>query len=523
MSSISLMSPAELYDPEVPLLCDLFGEEMVFPAEVYRDKTLLASLRLVGLKTELTPPCVERCIRSLSSSSEGGLVADSIVSRARTLLSWLDDHVSSTSLDAKSIRVIQTCNWLPVERVNPHAPLSWKGSSAPALSRAEDTRKMEDGALVGSSMVVINVSVRSTELLSLFGWNKAIPVEAVISRLLDASKCWQDLMSVCYDQSSQQSSLQQIGKVVKQVYKYLSSVGSESEVAKVRESLVGCRWIWLQNRFVEVHEVAIKCDQNLSPYRHSLPQQYASYYEMFTRYGVEEMFSESSLVRLLNEVAEHAEGRALETPTLDMVVRVLELLTEHGQVGVGANTLMVPTSEGYLRPSRDVAFNDMTWLKGKVQWPVTHTKLSHFICRNLNMKTYREKILEESGDDSSMFEEDAVDEEEFGQHEPLTVRLHNLLSEYPEGTGVIKELLQNADDAKASDFKFLLDRRTHGKQSLICQEMEHWQGPALYAYNSAVFEPKDFQNICRLGGGGKMDSMDKIGKFGLGFIVDVSS
>jgi len=38
----------------------------------------------------------------------------------------------------------------------------------------------------------------------------------------------------------------------------------------------------------------------------------------------------------------------------------------------------------------------------------------------------------------------------FYQREPLTTRLKNLIHDYPEGIGIIKELVQNADDAGAS-------------------------------------------------------------------------
>ncbi len=35
----------------------------------------------------------------------------------------------------------------------------------------------------------------------------------------------------------------------------------------------------------------------------------------------------------------------------------------------------------------------------------------------------------------------------FGQHEPLTTRLHNLVRSYPKGLGVLKEFMQNADES----------------------------------------------------------------------------
>ena len=40
--------------------------------------------------------------------------------------------------------------------------------------------------------------------------------------------------------------------------------------------------------------------------------------------------------------------------------------------------------------------------------------------------------------------------ENFDIVEPLTTRLRGLLKEYPPGLSILKELLQNADDAGAS-------------------------------------------------------------------------
>jgi hypothetical protein len=39
--------------------------------------------------------------------------------------------------------------------------------------------------------------------------------------------------------------------------------------------------------------------------------------------------------------------------------------------------------------------------------------------------------------------------ERFEQDEPFTTRLRGILTEYPPGTTILKELLQNADDAGA--------------------------------------------------------------------------
>ena len=51
--------------------------------------------------------------------------------------------------------------------------------------------------------------------------------------------------------------------------------------------------------------------------------------------------------------------------------------------------------------------------------------------------------------------------QDFGQKVSLTSRIRELLLNYPEGTSIFKELLQNADDAKASSVSFCLDHRSH--------------------------------------------------------------
>ena len=50
----------------------------------------------------------------------------------------------------------------------------------------------------------------------------------------------------------------------------------------------------------------------------------------------------------------------------------------------------------------------------------------------------------------------------FGAKISLTATIKNIIKDYPEGTQILKELLQNGDDAKARYMTFLFDHRTHG-------------------------------------------------------------
>lgn len=79
---------------------------------------------------------------------------------------------------------------------------------------------------------------------------------------------------------------------------------------------------------------------------------------------------------------------------------------------------------------------------------------------------------------------------------------------------MLKELIQNADDAGATRVRLCLDRRAHRTDSLLSDSLAQWQGPSLLAYNDAVFTEEDFVSISRIGGSGKHGQAWKTGRFG---------
>jgi sacsin len=63
----------------------------------------------------------------------------------------------------------------------------------------------------------------------------------------------------------------------------------------------------------------------------------------------------------------------------------------------------------------------------------------------------------------------------------------------------------------------MLDTAPRGTNSLLGPRLAEWQGPALVAWNDAVFSPADFHNIARIGQDSKIDRPAAAGRFGLGF------
>jgi len=107
----------------------------------------------------------------------------------------------------------------------------------------------------------------------------------------------------------------------------------------------------------------------------------------------------------------------------------------------------------------------------------------------------------------------------FGQREPTYRIIHNILREYDctDDRTVVKELIQNADDAGAQKFILVLDRRTHGSKHLLDSALDQFQGPSLLVYNDATFTPEDERNIQEVGAGVKRTKRGLVGKFGIGF------
>ncbi|CAG8949651.1 hypothetical protein HYFRA_00007885 [Hymenoscyphus fraxineus] len=86
------------------------------------------------------------------------------------------------------------------------------------------------------------------------------------------------------------------------------------------------------------------------------------------------------------------------------------------------------------------------------------------------------------------------------QRQRLTVTLKNICRDYPAGGGVLREY-----------------EETHSAAPLQSPCLAKFQGPALLAYNSALFTESDFVSLSQLGESLKHDDGSTTGKFGRGF------
>ena len=85
----------------------------------------------------------------------------------------------------------------------------------------------------------------------------------------------------------------------------------------------------------------------------------------------------------------------------------------------------------------------------------------------------------------------------------------------------LQEIIQNADDAMATEVRFFLDYRrdvqTVSPLLSSCADLHRFKGPSLLAYNNAGFKKIDWEGIQRPKRSVKAQDCLKVGKFGSGF------
>ncbi|KAF7322356.1 hypothetical protein HMN09_00013300 [Mycena chlorophos] len=106
--------------------------------------------------------------------------------------------------------------------------------------------------------------------------------------------------------------------------------------------------------------------------------------------------------------------------------------------------------------------------------------------------------------------------ENFSEKADITKIIRSILDSYPAGSGILRELLQNSDDAKATTQTFILDLRTHPNKKVVDPDLRGSQGAALVAINDTYFSADDWVAISNLHSSSKTADESKIGKFGIG-------
>ncbi|KAG0477770.1 hypothetical protein HPP92_012489 [Vanilla planifolia] len=315
------------------------------------------------------------------------------------------------------------------------------------------------------------------------------------------------------------------------IYSILITLIGLEEMDIVKAILEGSRWIWVGDGFSTVNEVVLNGQFHLAPYMRVIPVDLAVFRDLFLELGIKEYLKPVDYANILFQMAAKKGCSPLDTQELRATVLMAQSLAEI-QFDHLNFKIYLPDLSSRLIPATDLVYNDAPWLLdlgentyGNVSsaslMPTgninnfVHGNISNDNAEKLGVRSLRRLLLAESSVSMNLSLSGVA--EAFGQHEALTTRLKHIVEMYADGPGILFELVQNAEDAQASEVVFLLDKTQYGTSSILSPQMAEWQGPALYCFNDSVFSSQDLYAISRIGQDSKLDKPFAIGRFGLGF------
>ena len=532
---VDLYSASMVYDPEDQILQNLFSGEEIFPMAPFAVNHF-AALRQLGMKSSdhLDPSDLIRVTHLICNQGDN----QAKIKRANHLLRFLSSTKGNTLLNLyynkKPLdQLLCSISWLPVMVTPPKDYpncLGWKGATGSqfvsaehihACSSPDDHKKLP--YLIGLQCNILKCEgLLSPKLLASFNISHIIPVNAMIQQLLGLIAHRNDI------------ELKKFNHCIKILYDHLQLAVLNNHSSQYWHNLSQSEVVQIDNdTFVRPCIVACSYDDNaitvgkLEPYLYILPDHLQQYRSLFCHVGVKKYITRHDVFFVLEKIASKPNeadwilvNKILTWLCISCSINDLQQLHDKIFIPVDSDRLI-------LKPANKVAFldEDLEWLRNNNEalesviedYFLAHSSISYEMACKLQLKPLNTMI---ANTEEFCFEQ-------AGQSEPLTTRLNRILREYKD-TSVIQELLQNADDAGATEVAVYYDTREHDSSHLFFPGMANSYGPALLFYNNAEFTEEDFESIRKIAGETKMSKHLKIGKFGVGFcsvyhITDVPS
>ena len=514
----SCVRPCDVFDAEDKVLALLFSGQAAFPTGEFAKRKYRYALTAMGLRnlSSITAPEMHAIAVNISSDNlPAGTkkqVADAFVhllnERSYLLHGQLPGQASSTLRDK-----LITLSCIPImsKRMDSQKypqSLAFYGEVTNGFAKPTEVKAVKFVDLVGSVQPVINTQGLAA-LANVYGWNDEPNTEDVKEHLMNITDCYKSEQKL------------QFLSVVCSIYRFLNK--HKHYLKSFVSAVTDRKWIWNGESFSHHSEVVLQCKDafDLKPYRFALPAELTQFSQLWTECGLKRR---SDLTEVLQAVSDaHEREEDLEQKRVDhdiqLCVNILNFLAKQEQQDLESLLVPINTKNGKLqmKPATECTYVDKEWYQAQHDFDLEDLKADVFLVHELlPLKTAEQLQIPSLISRTLGVEELDIG---FGQSEPLTRRLNAILRDYTDGLAVLKELIQNADDASASEICFLYDERYNetARHILLDQGMKDLQGPALWTYNNAVFTDSDFENIVKLSGATKEKDGEKIGRFGLGF------
>ena len=511
---------SDVFDPRDTTLKKIFAQEDVFPAgEMYNEPATLVILEVLGMKDESNISAKDlfhsvKQVNRIAHHQTARQKSKAILYHLNTHPKKLKKKVDGTELGLLLMKV----QWVPRLRQKqssfpPSLPWCKTEKGAECFFKPTELKSPTLVNLIGSVRPVVELEPLK-EVFEYFGWQK----------LPDVFDVALQLRNVISSYSKDEKPYYMV--ILNEIYSYLSRANYQALSLAFQQTEI-VNWVWNGDGFSSPNQVLSgKLPFDLTPYIHPLPSETMRFSLLFERFGVRTHTDPNVLLQVLYAIKEKYDAEMAPLSTyevyhdLQLSVSILnELAQEELPPGIQERIVIpVYTENKYvlLEPVERCMYSEnRDWLANDgededMEYLYVHPDVPSRTAQRLGVPSLTNRMLEP---------EELYIGEEFGQEEKLTTRLNRLLEDYTDGFAVPKELIQNADDAGATEVRFLYDERTNedAKTCLIDEGMKDCQGPALWVYNDATFKDEDFVNITKLNEATKAHDTAKIGRFGLGF------
>ena len=428
------------------------------------------------------------------------------LARIRLLLKTIECHMSDDSENAET--KLDSIPFLPVLSKPSDYPLAWAGEDY-QLMAGKDLMihtiygSENNGTIAGSQVVFVNeggCEGLSTQVRNILQVRMLPTCHEVILQ-------WRQLIHTFESQATTET---WTSRACQQIYKFLDDREGYHEIEDFQE-LIKSPCIWTGKRFLAINQVARSWKLD-GPYLHEVPLLLSSCPNLCEVLSIKDEFSKDDVETAVKKMKEDFDDQPVDEKSQEILKELVSYFLKIKPEEFSDFKILLPDENYVLMWSSDLAYNDAPWAPREETHRYVNDIIPRMTAIQLHVKPVRAKLLEKYTNPNSKF--GGV---KFGQREELTRRIQNILKDYPFDVTVLKELLQNADDAKASKMCIILDKRTHGKQCVLSEKWHKLQGPALLVWNDSVFSEKDIEGIQELGLGSKRSEAESIGQYGIGF------
>ncbi|CAG8610798.1 16371_t:CDS:10 [Dentiscutata erythropus] len=497
--------PIDLYDPSNHKITQLFfDDEETFPAEKFSNLHY-PLLKNLGIKTSLSSKDVVERINTYVKRQKTGNNIDDVYDKSLNLLIYIDKNWDSFGDNNNEfLSNVKSSKWIPT--INKFGKKSFSCSS--------ECRDKRDMYSVSLALSILDYKIDNKQFRKHLEWNRYPHVRIVLNQ-----------MELCSTMPKDNLNIKNQPKICEAIYQYINEAlssddeQSKQEVKELKEGLKGIKWIYCEGNFYASKDVVFTLSLNFGKELPiiQLPADYQNKFsKVFEHMGIRNKVDTFDFIDIIRNIAHEADNKPLNEENLSKTIRVLDQIgkecTKSKKEGKfnDLKKLFIPSTDAILVNFDEIKFDDRTGQSNeeKENCKLSHPKISLALARELGIQMFSEMFTKDS----------EINFEDYEQSEPLTTRIRKIIS-YCTLDSLFKEFLQNADDAGARRFSIYIDERPwheNDRSLLLSEEMYNWQGPAVWIYNDATFEEKDFSSLTKLGVGGKSGDDSKIGRFGIG-------